>query len=45
MKKVRRKRKKTTFNRFGFTPVYLVALVLIAAIALVAIVSKIDIPD
>jgi len=48
MKKVQIKkkkvRKKGIFNRFGFTPVYLVALILVAAIALAVIVSKIDRP-
>jgi inhibitor of cysteine peptidase len=46
MKKVKRKslKKKKSFfrNRFGFTPVYLVALVLVSAVALAVMISKID---
>jgi inhibitor of cysteine peptidase len=43
--KSKRKKKKSMFNRFGFTPIYLIALILVAAVALVVIVSKVDIPD
>ncbi|MBT4209907.1 MAG: hypothetical protein HOE19_03270 [Candidatus Komeilibacteria bacterium] len=40
--KSRKKNKKSIFNKFGFTPVYLVALILLSAVALVTMVSKID---
>lgn len=42
MKKDKNKKKIALFNRFGFTPVYLLALVLVSAIALVVIISRID---
>lgn len=37
-------RKKPLINVFGFTPVYLMALILLGAVALVLIISKIDTP-
>lgn len=42
MKKDKNKKKVALFNRFGFTPVYLLVLLLVAAIALVVIISRID---
>ena len=42
LKRKKIRKKKSMINRFGFTPVYLVALILLSAVALVIIVSKID---
>jgi len=45
MEKTKVKRKQRRFNKFGFTPVYLIILILFSAVALVVILSKIDISD
>ncbi|MFA6466457.1 MAG: beta-propeller domain-containing protein [Patescibacteria group bacterium] len=42
MKKEKNKNKVALFDRFGFTPIYLLVLLLVSAIALVVIISRID---